>query len=137
MASVARQSTRNLLKARTSISTPSIRAFHQSSSLHQKTPEQIGEAFLSKFANGQQFVRKQLLDANQARLFSLTLDRTQLWPGSESLDKSEPAAGTPLPAGYHNAYFTPAQVPGALGIDGTDTSYNPVHRPLLSSIQPS
>ena len=137
MANITRQSTRSLLKARASFSPSSIRAFHQSSCLQQKTPEQIGEAFLSKFANGQQFVRRQLLDANQARLFSLTLDRTQLWPGSESLDKSEPAEGTPLPAGYHNAYFTPAQVPEALGIDGTDTSYNPVLHPLSSYIESS
>ncbi|CAK4034523.1 Hypothetical predicted protein [Lecanosticta acicola] len=126
MGSVTRHSTRSLLSAsRTPAPTRGIRSFHHSPSHCQKTPEQIGEAFLSKFANGREFVRKQLLDANQARLFALTLDRTQLWPGSESLDQSEPAHGTPLPAGYHNAYFTPTQLPGALGIDGTDTSYNP------------
>ncbi|UJO18062.1 Mesaconyl-C(4)-CoA hydratase [Fulvia fulva] len=101
------------------------RTFHATTSLQQKKPEAIAEAFLSKFAHGKEFVRKQLLDANQLRLFSLTSDRTKLWPGSESLEQNEPAAGTPLPAGYHNAYFTPTQLPGALGIDGTDTSYNP------------
>lgn len=33
--------------------------------------------------------------------------------------------GTPLPPGYHLVYFTPPQRPGALGLDGTDTSFNP------------
>lgn len=90
-------------------------------------PKAIAENFLSKFASGQTFVRKQLLDANQIRLFSLTLDRPQLWAGSssESLEDAEPKQGTPLPAGYHLAYFTPAQLPGILGRDGTDASFNP------------
>ena len=74
-------------------------------------------------------MRRQLLDANQLRLFSLTLDRPQLWPGedSRSLEDEEPKAGTPLPPAYHLAYFTPAQQPGILGIDGTDASFNPEH----------
>lgn len=90
-------------------------------------PKAIAEGFLSKFASGQQFVRKQLLDANQLRLFSLTLDRPHLWTGSTSgsLEQEEPVQGTPLPAGYHLAYFTPAQLPGILGQDGTDASFNP------------
>ncbi|KXT00113.1 hypothetical protein AC579_7203 [Pseudocercospora musae] len=109
----------------TRVLAPIRRHFHQSRPSLDKTPEEIGQAFLAKFGEGQSFVRKQLLDANQARLFSLTLDRKQLWPTSESLIDGEPKAGTPLPAGYHNAYFTPTQLPGQLGIDGTDTSYNP------------
>lgn len=105
---------------------PQHRAFHVSRQCLQKSPEEIGQAFLSKFGEGQSFVRKQLLDANQARLFSLTLNRQQLWPSSPSLVEREPPDGTPLPAGYHNAFFTPTQLPAQLGIDGTDTSYNPV-----------
>jgi hydroxyacyl-ACP dehydratase HTD2-like protein with hotdog domain len=35
--------------------------------------------------------------------------------------------GTPLPPGYHLAYFTPAQLPSVLGRDGTDASFNPDH----------
>lgn len=90
-------------------------------------PKAIAESFLSKFASGQEFVRKQFLDANQLRLFSLTLDRPHLWTGStsRSLEQEEPVRGTPLPAGYHLAYFTPAQLPGILGQDGTDASFNP------------
>lgn len=112
------------------ISTRTARTFHTSPRCQADAdPKAIAEAFLSKFANGQTFARKQLLDANQLRLFSLTLDRPQLWPNSDlsskSLDEREPLEGTPLPPGYHLAYFTPAQLPGVLGIDGTDASFNP------------
>lgn len=89
-------------------------------------PKAIAEAFLSKFASGQTFVRKQLIDANQLRLFSLMLGRPHIWTNSStSLEQEEPKQGTPVPAGYHLAYFTPAQMPGVLGIDGTDASFNP------------
>lgn len=89
-------------------------------------PKAVAEAFLSKFASGQTFVRKQPIDANQLRLFSLMLDRPHVWgTSSSSLEQEEPKQGTPLPAGYHLAYFTPAQLPGVLGVDGTDASFNP------------
>ena len=93
----------------------------------ESDPAKIAENFLSKFAKGQTFERKQLLDGNQLRLFSLTLDRPHIWsePSTGSLESEEPKAGTPLPAGYHLAYFTPAQLPGILGQDGTDASFNP------------
>lgn len=92
-----------------------------------QNPKAIADSFLSKFAKGQEFVRKQLIDPNQLRLFSLTLDRDQIWTGtsSSSLEQEEPKEGTPVPAGYHLAYFTPAQLPGILGLDGTDASFNP------------
>ncbi|OCT46745.1 hypothetical protein CLCR_01999 [Cladophialophora carrionii] len=93
-------------------------------------PKAVAEAFLSKFSKGQTFVRKQLLDANQLRLFSLTLNRPYLWPGSsvralKTLEEVEPREGSPLPPAYHLCYFTPAQLPGILGQDGTDASFNP------------
>ena len=97
--------------------------------LSSADPQAITEAFLSKFSQGQTFVRKQLLDANQLRLFSLTLDRPHLWPGSalisKTLEETEPLPGTPVPPAYHLIYFTPAQLPGVLGQDGTDASFNP------------
>ncbi|EXJ75741.1 mesaconyl-C4 CoA hydratase [Cladophialophora psammophila CBS 110553] len=76
------------------------------------------------------FVRRQLLDANQIRLFSLTLNRPHLWPtssvsSSKTLEEAEPVQGTPIPPAYHLCYFTPAQLPGILGLDGTDASFNP------------
>ncbi|KAL6250357.1 hypothetical protein RBB50_002659 [Rhinocladiella similis] len=90
----------------------------------------IAEAFLNKFSQGQTFVRKQLLDANQLRLFSLTLNRPHLWSSSSTssngtLEDGEPLSGTPIPPYYHLVYFTPAQLPGRLGLDGTDASFNP------------
>src|ERR1700744_3783843 len=93
-------------------------------------PGAVAEAFLSKFSKGQAFVRKQLLDTNQLRLFSLTLNRPYLWPASsarssKTLEEQEPLEGTPVPPAYHLCYFTPAQLPGILGQDGTDASFNP------------
>ena len=93
-------------------------------------PKDVAEGFLGKFSKGQTFVRKQLLDANQLRLFSLTLNRPHLWPGSsvrssKTLEEQEPVEGTPVPPAYHLCYFTPAQLPGILGQDGTDASFNP------------
>jgi hydroxyacyl-ACP dehydratase HTD2-like protein with hotdog domain len=90
-------------------------------------PRAIAEAFLSKFANGKPFISSQFLDANQLRLFSLTLNRPFLHQSTScpSLEDDPPKAGTPLPPFYHQAYFTPAQLPGILGLDGTDASFNP------------
>ena len=104
------------------------RAFHCSlpSRSASTDPKAIADAFLSKFSRGQAFTRSQLLDANQLRLFSLALNRAHLWPSSQrSLEDAEPVEGTPIPAGYHLAYFTPPQLPTILGQDGTDASFNP------------
>ena len=107
-----------------------IRSFRDPTRQKQKAhTDAIADAFLSKFASGQTFERKQVLDANQLRLFSLTLNRPHLWPRShlfsQSLETEEPSSGTPVPPGYHWIWFTPAQLPGILGLDGTDASYNP------------
>ncbi|KAL2418912.1 hypothetical protein ABEF91_006745 [Exophiala dermatitidis] len=108
------------------------RSFSSSASSRRSSSsdaQYVAEAFLNKFSKGQTFVRKQLLDANQLRLFSLTLSRPHLWPSSallsKTLEETEPLAGTPVPAGYHLIYFTPAQLEGILGQDGTDASFNP------------
>jgi hydroxyacyl-ACP dehydratase HTD2-like protein with hotdog domain len=99
----------------------------RSASTTKSDPRAIADAFISKFANGKPFVRTQLLDANQLRLFSLTLNRPYLYrpTAGPSLEDQPPAAGTPLPPFYHLIYFTPAQLPGILGLDGTDASFNP------------
>lgn len=117
----------------TTVKSHSLRLRHFSSSPQSSSsadPTSIAEAFLSKFSKGQTYVRKQLLDSNQLRLFSLTLNRPHLWPSSKStatraLEETEPLSGTPLPPAYHLIYFTPAQLPGTLGVDGTDASFNP------------
>ena len=90
-------------------------------------PKTIADAFLSKFANGKPFVNTQFLDANQLRLFSLALNRPHLYQPTNgpSLEDEPPKTGTPLPPFYHLIYFTPAQLPGVLGLDGTDASFNP------------
>ena len=59
----------------------------------------------------------QFLDNNQLQRFSATLSRHELLQA--------PEYGTRLPACYHLAYFTPSQVEEELGLDGTDTSFNP------------
>lgn len=70
-------------------------------------------------------VKKQLLDSNQIQRLSLTLNRQKLYWDLQNVDVEVPVNGTPLPLGYHLAYFTPAALPAQLGRDGTDISYSP------------
>lgn len=104
-----------------------LRSHFRSKSSIASDPRIVAEQFLSKFANGQSFVRTQFLDANQLRLFSLTLHRPYLHQPTSgpSLEDEAPKIGSPLPPSYHLAYFTPAQLGGRLGLDGTDASFNP------------
>ncbi|KAK0103461.1 hypothetical protein ONS95_005484 [Cadophora gregata] len=78
----------------------------------------IASEFLTKTQSNPPYTQTQLLDANQLQRFSATFSRSEL-------AKVLPKNGTPLPAGYHLAYFTPAQVEEELGRDGTDTTFNP------------
>ena len=68
--------------------------------------------------------RTETLDGVQLQKLSLALGRRELWPGLDVFENA-PAAGTPVPPGYHLVYFTPAFVETDLGPDGTDKSYNP------------
>ncbi|KAJ5602116.1 hypothetical protein N7510_011650 [Penicillium lagena] len=100
------------------------------SSSNSSSASAITTQFLTHFQSLGPQTRTQLLDANQLQLLSLTLNRPTLWPNntnSPSLSNSAPAppSGTPLPPGYHLAYFTPAFLGSELGADGTDASYNP------------
>lgn len=71
-------------------------------------------------------IREQLIDANHARLLSVTLGRRNLHE-KVSLDiDGAPVDGTPLPPGYHFIYFTPTMHEQDLGIDGTDKTLNPL-----------
>ena len=81
--------------------------------------------FLQTQKNTSPIVRKQFLDPNQLQRLSLTLKRPQLYRGVHVLDDTVLPNGTPLPPGYHLAYFTPAALPDDLGRDGTDISYSP------------
>ncbi|KAL4784574.1 hypothetical protein BJX76DRAFT_216843 [Aspergillus varians] len=113
-----------------------------SSSTSNPSAATTATSFLSRFQSLGPQTRTQTLDANQLRLLSLTLNRPSLFPTSPHLSSTtspndatssvsgsevEPAMGTPLPAGYHLVYFTPAFLESELGADGTDASYNPAH----------
>ena len=88
------------------------------SSASSPSATSIAAQFLTKTQSKPPLKQTQLLDANQLQRFSATLSRSEL---SISLPKK----GTQLPACYHLAYFTPAQVEEELGRDGTDTTFNP------------
>ena len=83
--------------------------------------------FLETAKTAAPIVRKQFLDPNQSQRLSLTLNRPRLYRGTQGLEDEVrvPLNGTPLPPGYHLAYFTPAALPGGLGQDGTDISFSP------------
>ncbi|KAL1602194.1 hypothetical protein SLS59_004881 [Nothophoma quercina] len=86
---------------------------------HASAAEASAEIF-ERFRNGKPVsIRKQLLDANQLQLLSITLSRT---PTSNN----PPPEGTPVPPGYHLAYFTPSIIESELGLDGTDRTINPL-----------
>lgn len=94
-----------------------IRRLYSASSV---TATSIASQFLTKSQSLPLYTQTQLLDANQLQRLSATLSRTEL-------SKELPTDGTPLPACYHLAYFTPSQVEEDLGKDGTDTTFNPPH----------
>ncbi|PBP25740.1 hypothetical protein BUE80_DR003357 [Diplocarpon rosae] len=80
--------------------------------------DSVAADFLSQSQSADPSTQIQSLDANQLQRLSATLSRPEL-------AKHLPQHGTPLPAGYHLAYFTPSQVEDELGRDGTDTTFNP------------
>lgn len=71
-------------------------------------------------------VHEQVLDANQLRLFTLTLGRPNLHAGGSNATHEAPKDGTPVPPGYHLCYFLPAFLEQDLGADGTDKTLNPL-----------
>ncbi|EEU42220.1 uncharacterized protein NECHADRAFT_93232 [Fusarium vanettenii 77-13-4] len=76
---------------------------------------------LENFAD-KSVVRRQLIDANQLQKLALTLGRPNL--NGTDVSENAPVAGTPVPPGYHLAYFTPNGTEGDLGADGTDRTFN-------------
>ncbi|KXJ93448.1 hypothetical protein Micbo1qcDRAFT_232968 [Microdochium bolleyi] len=90
-------------------------------------------AHLLSTLSGVTTTRKQLIDGNQLQRLSLTLGRRYLYPEQANLTNPEydltnlnsvPHAGTPVPPGYHLAYFTPGGLESELGPDGTDRTFN-------------
>ena len=97
------------------------RRFFSCTSRHLKeasASEACSEIF-ARFGNRPISVRKQLLDANQLHLLSVTLGRSSI--SIETL-----ASGTPIPPGHHLVYFTPSILENELGLDGTDKTVNPL-----------
>ena len=87
----------------------------------------VAYKLLERTQNAPPRIRKQLIDANQLQRLSLTLNRPYLYSDVfvHGLNGCLPCNGTPLPPGYHLAYFTPAELPNDLGPDGADIAYNP------------
>ena len=84
----------------------------------------IAEELLAHAHDVGPITQRQLIDANQLQRLSLTLNRPNLH-ANQSICLEAPSAGTPVPPGYHLAYFTPTALPDELGQDGTDRIYNP------------
>ncbi|KAL1842673.1 hypothetical protein VTK73DRAFT_3071 [Phialemonium thermophilum] len=89
-------------------------------------------AQLSHSVGDRTTTQSQVIDAHQVQRLSLTLGRPYLHPTSPQLDDGgddlrirPPRLGTPLPPGYHLAFFTPAAPESALGPDGTDAPFAP------------
>jgi hydroxyacyl-ACP dehydratase HTD2-like protein with hotdog domain len=95
------------------------RFFTTAATRRVSTAEACAEMF-ERFGSGKPVsIRKQIIDANQLQLLSLTLNRT---PTSNN----PPPVGTAVPPGYHLVYFTPSIVESELGLDGTDQTVNPL-----------
>ena len=95
-----------------------------STAISARHKELVNDFFQTE-KNASPIVRKQLIDPNQIQRLSLSLNRPQLYQGVQVLDEKVSLNGTPLPLGYHLAYFTPAALTYDLGRDGTDISYSP------------
>lgn len=96
------------------------RRLFTTSTRRQASATEASAEIYERFGNGKPVsIRKQVLDANQLQLLSITLNRT---PTSNN----PPPEGTPVPPGYHLAYFTPSIVEAELGLDGTDRTVNPL-----------
>lgn len=97
------------------------RSFVASSRCYKATAVEAASYLLETFAE-KSVVRRQFIDGNQLQKLLLTLGQTSI----QGADVSEvpPVAGTPVPQGYHLAYFTPNGTEKELGADGTDRTFN-------------
>ncbi|KAL6414376.1 mesaconyl-C4 CoA hydratase [Ilyonectria robusta] len=97
------------------------RGFVASSRCYKATAAEAASHLLENFAE-KSVVRRQFIDGNQLQKLLLTLGQTSI----QGADVSEvpPVAGTPVPQGYHLAYFTPNGTEKELGADGTDRTFN-------------
>lgn len=97
-----------------------VRRLFSTTSCRRASAAEASAEIFARFGNGKPVsIRRQVLDANQLQLLSITLNRT---PSSNN----PPLEGTPVPPGYHLVYFTPSIVESELGLDGTDRTVNPL-----------
>ncbi|KAF5013617.1 hypothetical protein FDECE_378 [Fusarium decemcellulare] len=82
----------------------------------------LGPSYLLENFADKSVVRRQLIDANQLQKLALTFGRPNL--NGADVSEQAPVAGTPVPEGYHLAYFTPNGTEADLGADGTDRTFN-------------
>ncbi|POR30985.1 Uncharacterized protein TPAR_08795 [Tolypocladium paradoxum] len=85
------------------------------------TAADAAQCLMETFSNTS-ITRRQVLDANQLQKLSLTLGRREL--GGNDISEIPPPEGTPIPPGWHLAYFTPGGLESKLGPDGTDRMCN-------------
>ncbi|KAF5581813.1 mesaconyl-C4 hydratase [Fusarium pseudocircinatum] len=95
---------------------------HLSHSSRDRSTAQKAASVMTENFKDRQFIRRQILDANQVHKLALTLYRPSL--SGVDIQTQAPPDGTPLPPGYHLVYFTPGGLESELGADGTDTSFN-------------
>jgi len=95
------------------------------STLPKFTATEAANEILQRFGKKPISIRTQFIDPNQAQLLSLTLGRPNLHR-NVPVTGTAPPVGTPLPPGYHLAYFTPSILEKELGADGSDRTVNPL-----------
>jgi hydroxyacyl-ACP dehydratase HTD2-like protein with hotdog domain len=100
------------------------RLFSTTSSRRSSAAEACSE-LLTRFGDELVSTRTQLFDANQLQLLSLTLGRPFIHHNL-AVEKGAPPDGTPIPPGYHLAYFTVPILESRLGLDGSDRIVNPL-----------
>ncbi|KAI3572719.1 hypothetical protein IWW34DRAFT_708249 [Fusarium oxysporum f. sp. albedinis] len=97
------------------------RGFAVSLTRSKGTASDAAAYLLHNFAN-KLAVRQQLVDANQLQKLALTLGRCHV--NGTDISEQAPIIGTPIPPGYHLAYFTPNSTEADLSVDGTDRTFN-------------
>ena len=104
------------------------------SSASHSVAESLCADLLSRTKQAPPQIRAQALDPDQLHRLSRTLKRSSIYPDLplEGRLSANPLSGcpiidygTPLPPGYHLAYFTPTSHNTELGPDGTDLAFSP------------
>lgn len=110
------------------------RCYSSATSTSHSVAEALCAGLLSRAKQAPPQIRAQALDPDQLHRLSRTLERSSMYPDlplEECLPPNQLSGcpiinyGTPLPPGYHMAYFTPTSHNSELGPDGTDLAFSP------------